>query len=113
MPRVNPHLQRRLAARRERVRQRPANSPGYEFATGEEIEAATDAETPAAPPTPRPRVERSSAPLGSTPRAGRAVRTFADYASEYTYVAKDLRRSAIVIGILLVLVVGLALIVRP
>jgi hypothetical protein len=113
MPRVNKDLQRRLAARRERDRRRPSTERRYRFQasapTDAELEGleddagvdgATDALAPAAAPA---RSRRDASRLGHTERVGRP---FVDYAVEYAYVARDLRRLGFVVGaILLVLLV--------
>ncbi|MBV9175054.1 MAG: hypothetical protein JOZ81_33785 [Chloroflexi bacterium] len=114
MPRVNRDLQRRLAARRERERRRPTERR-YRFASVEpqdETELAangTDAGMPTETGTQT--VERPArAGRPDSARADRGVapqtRTFSDYAAEYAYVLRDLRRVVAVVGsLLLVLIV--------
>jgi hypothetical protein len=109
-----------MAARRERERRRPTERR-YRFASPEqqeEIELAgngvgEDGAEEAGAQTVE-RVERPTPPGGrvSVPRpsAPVAVRTFSDYAAEYAYVVRDLRRVALVIGSLLVVLIILYLV---
>jgi len=128
MPRVNRDLQRRLAARRERERRRPSTERRYQFAspddaapTVDDEQAITDGadETLQTAEPSRPTVETPRSPRTAAARAtvetraartsGRpAARTFADYASEYRYVIADLRRVALVVGSLLLVLIVLA-----
>ncbi len=123
MPRVNRDLQRRMAARRERDRRRPAGERRYRFGTSEpaaepdettlvaddEATETTDAAPPQAPA--RPARERAIARDGAggsraAAPAKSAAKPFSAYRDEYAYVFTDLRRVAVVIGsLLLVLIV--------
>ena len=116
MPRVNRDLQRRMAARRERDRRRPSNERQYRFTTPEtnqaleadEAQIAADQETTEAVvgrATPRRARILTSEASTSSPRgsARPAPRPFSAYAAEYAYVLSDLRRVAMVIGSLLVI----------
>ena len=121
MPRVNRDLQRRMAARRERERRRPAGDRRYRFETTEpavepdETLVADDQVTEAVeapPPRPaRPGRERPAASDGTvaahaaTPKA--APKPFSAYRAVYAYVFSDLRRVAIVIGSLLLILIVL------
>ena len=112
MPRVNRDLQRRLAARRERERRRPAAERRYRFQPAEpdtpdvELEEQlTDGEpqeASVAEPQPRARHRREGR-LVQTERA--AARPFGDYHLEYAYVSSDLRRLGLVVGAILVVLV--------
>ena len=112
MPRVNRDLQRRLAARREREqRRRPTAERRYRFPSPEQAVAPEDAElgdgteasTTETVEPPRREARTAAATRGATARP--PARTFADYASEYAYVLGDLRRVAVVIGSLLVILI--------
>ena len=120
MPRVNRDLQRRMAARRERDRRRPAGERRYRFGTSEPAAepdettlVADDEVTDAAPPQvpARPARERAIARDGAggsraAAPAKSAAKPFSAYRDEYAYVFTDLRRVAVVIGsLLLVLIV--------
>jgi hypothetical protein len=96
-----------MAARRDRERRRPAAERRYRFGTpeadaslGVEDETLTEAvDTP-------PKRSRAVAPESATvARAGArtAAKPFSAYQAEYTYVLGDLRRVALVIGSLLVI----------
>ena len=103
MPRVNRDLQRRLAARRERDRRRPAPERRYRFQTAPPDEADVDlAQDAAIDGTPQqasePRTRR-----GQSERP--AARPFSEYALDYAYVASDLRRLAYVVGAILVILI--------
>src|SRR5438046_9858460 len=98
MPRVNRDnrdLQRRLAARRDRVRRRPSGEPRYSFAPADTVETPADSQqdlvegsTVASPAT-------AAAATRSTGNAARpSGRSFAEHREEYAYVARDLRRLA-------------------
>ena len=93
-----------MAARRERERRRPSSERRYDFKptapANADLEAdahdIADGTAPAAVATTAPRrLERHG------------VRPFADYSVEYAYVASDLRRLGIVVGILLILLLVL------
>jgi len=112
MPRVNRDLQRRLAARRERDR-RPPPERRYNFQATPPVDADTEptgelATDGAEQTSAVAESTTSAAPTGS--RGGRVVQTqragprpFADYSTEYAYVAADLRRLGVVVGVILVL----------
>ncbi|MBV9545736.1 MAG: hypothetical protein JOY61_15295 [Chloroflexi bacterium] len=118
MPRVNRDLQRRLAARRERERRRPTERR-YRFASpvpADELDAPanglgdqTPADTGSTRILERPsRSDRADAPGSSRTTVLRPpTRSFSDYATEYAYVTRDLRRVALVIGSLLVVLIVL------
>jgi hypothetical protein len=126
MPRVNRDLQRRLAARRERERRRPPAERRYRFTTpGEaapEVDEPTDTlvdgdaaaeEAVEATPAPPPARSRPAAPVAA-PTSARGAATarpghkpFSAYKDEYRYVYSDLRRVALVIGSLLVILIVL------
>jgi hypothetical protein len=122
MPRVNRDLQRRMAARRERERRRPPAERRYRFApSGDAVETPTDTEDQVfdgapdmAPATETP-PSRSSRTVAGTAKPAPAMRTppktsakpFSEYAAEYAYVATDLRRIAVVVGSLLVVLIAL------
>jgi len=129
MPRVNRDLQRRLAARRERERRRPSTERRYQFASADDAAPAVDDEQAIAdgadetlqtaePPrsaveTPRSARTAAAARSAIEARAARTsarppARTFAEYAPEYRYVLSDLRRVALVVGSLLVILIVLA-----
>jgi hypothetical protein len=112
MPRINRDLQRRMAARRDRERRRPAAERRYRFGTSEPAlepddtlladgEEATEAvETP----PKRSRAIKTEAPQSSARPGSRAVSLpFSAYRAEYAYVLGDLRRVALVIGSLLLI----------
>ena len=118
MPRVNRDLQRRMAARRERERRRPPAERRYRFATPETDlaadEAAFDAEQTAqeevVTPPKRSRQARENAATSqaaSLARGGVKAGTlpFSSFRSEYAYVVSDLRRVALVIGSLLLILI--------
>jgi hypothetical protein len=111
MPRVNRDLQRRMAARRERERRRPPTERRYPVQTDEPVDEAADAElldgSPevAAAPTATATARPSGAAKTTAARA--PARPFSDYRAEYAYVGADLRRVAIVIGSLLVVLIVL------
>jgi hypothetical protein len=120
MPRVNRDLQRRMAARRDRERRRPGGDRRYRFETTEP--AAEPDETlvaddqladavQAAPPAPaRAGRDRATATDGAVPTRGQtrsAPRPFSAYRDEYAYVFSDLRRVAVVIGSLLLILIVL------
>ncbi len=105
MPRVNRDLQRRMAARRERDRRRPAERR-YRFAAPQSDEALLEQdgeveeleEGSSAGPGPAAATQVASSTRGGV-RA--APKPFSAYREEYAYVYSDLRRVAIVIGGLL------------
>ena len=110
MPRVNRDLQRRMAARRERERRRAPGERRYQFATplaepevgGEETEE-TAPQVPAQAPA---RTRLQAPPRGSIARP--APRPYAAYGPEYAYVGRELRRVALVVGLLLLALVILS-----
>lgn len=116
MPRVNRDLQRRMAARRERERRRPATEQRYRFGSSG---ATVDPSTSAAPDeiddrstTETRRIAPRSAGQSAPATAGAAHgahRPFSAYAAEYAYVGRDLRRVAAVMGTLLVILLVLYL----
>jgi hypothetical protein len=121
MPRVNRDLQRRMAARRERERRRPAERR-YRFVGPEAPESEVEADEALleqdgqaesiAASTPTGRSARESAPATTPASAARgATRTapkpFSAYMDEYGYVYGDLRRVGLVIGSLLLILVVL------
>jgi hypothetical protein len=101
MPRVNRDLQRRLDARRERERRRPAGERRYQFtsttpladvpADGPDADSATQVRTVSQP------VERSARVATARP----APRPYSAYAQDYAYVLADLKRVAVIYGGLL------------
>jgi hypothetical protein len=112
-----------MAARRERERRRPPAERRYRFGTPEtelepdetlieEEEAATAQEAVRAP-SKRSRPARENAVTnqrdGSTARGGAGVGSlpFSAYKAEYAYVLSDLRRVALVIGSLLLILIVL------
>ena len=121
MPRVNRDLQRRMAARRERERRRPAERR-YRFASGEPTrvaeESVLDDETLDGAPQPEAhsRAVARQAGAAATSAAVRssgvrsAPRPFSAYRDEYRYVLGDLRRVAVVVGSLLLVLIVLSLV---
>jgi hypothetical protein len=111
MPRVNRDLQRRMAARRERERRRPTERR-YRFAPAEPTQLPDDeiAENgPDGAPVAEARSAAAPRPArGATPR--QAPRPFSEYRDEYRYVFSDLRRIALVIGSLLLVLIVLSLV---
>lgn len=119
MPRVNRDLQRRMAARRDRERRRPASERGYRFAPPEgsqqpalEADASsavddeqTTTEAVAPPPKRARAITRDSAAARENTRA--VPLPFTAFKAEYAYVLSDLRRVALVIGSLLVILLVL------
>ncbi len=106
-----------MAARRERERRR-APTTQYRFApspsVGVEEPPETEEPTQAQAPAAQPKAERRAraAALRSAATSAPPVRSFADYRTEYAYVAKDLRRIALVVGGLLVLLIILSFVIR-
>ena len=121
MPRVNRDLQRRMAARRERERRRPSADRAYRFGSPEAAlepdEAlaspeATDtdaAETRALEQASRRSRSARAAANESQPARGIANpathKPFSAFKDEYAYVIGDLRRVALVIGSLLIVLI--------
>ena len=116
MPRVNRDLQRRMAARRDRERRRPAAERRYRFASpeaalepdptlvadeDESTEAALDLEK--APPKRARAIKTEVTPPSTRGGARAAALPFAAYKAEYAYVLGDLRRVGLVIGSLLLI----------
>ena len=121
MPRVNRDLQRRMAARRERERRRPTERR-YRFASGEPprvaeesvlddetLDRAPHAEADSRGVARQAGPAATSAPVRS-PGVRPAPRPFSAYRDEYRYVLGDLRRVALVIGSLLLVLIVLALV---
>src|SRR5438132_11275279 len=117
MPRVNRDLQRRMAARRDRERRRPPAERRYRFGTPDPALEAEDSlvadderatETVETPPK-RARAIRTDA--AAAPQRGGGTRSvslpFSAYKAEYAYVFGDLRRVALVIGSLLLILLVL------
>ena len=73
-----------------------------------QAQIASSAETESIAPTPRPEGTTPQAPVATTAR-GRAI---ASSLSSYTYVAKELRRIAIVSGLISAILVGLTFVLR-
>ncbi len=115
MPRVNRDLERRIAARRERERRR-GTTPQYRFAPAvgvEEPPSTVEQEpTETAPATPKAERRARAAALRSAGPSAPPPRSFADYRSEYAYVASDLRRIVLVVGGLLVALILLSFVIR-
>ena len=120
MPRVNRDLQRRMAARRERERRRPAERR-YRFASGEPTrvaeESVLDDETLDGAPQPDAHsrgVARQAGPAATSAAVRSSVRPaprpFSAYRDEYRYVLGDLRRVAVVVGSLLLVLIVLSLV---
>ncbi len=76
--------------------------------TATQAQIASSAETESIAPTPRPEGTTPQAPVATTAR-GRAI---ASSLSSYTYVAKELRRIAIVSGLISAILVGLTFVLR-
>lgn len=102
-----------MAARRDRERRRPAADRRYQFGTPqtplgpEDTQVVDDEQATEMIETPpkRSRGIAAQAAAGPPVRGGvrAAPRPFSAYKAEYTYVFGDLRRVAIVIGSLLVI----------
>jgi hypothetical protein len=102
-----------MAARRDRERRRPAAERRYRFGTPEAAPAVDSDSTSGiadeapieAAETPRTRSRTGVPEVASTTRGGARVagKPFSAFAAEYTYVLGDLRRVALVIGSLLVI----------
>ena len=120
MPRVNRDLQRRMAARRDRERRRPGGDRRYRFETTEPAaepdetlvadDEVADAVQAAPPPPTRAGRDRATATDGAVSARGQtrsAPRPFSAYREEYAYVFSDLRRVAVVIGSLLLILIVL------
>ncbi len=117
MPRVNRDnrdLQRRLAARRARERRRPITESRYRLTPSEAVEPITDADAEAevfdgapemVPQRDRARPSGKTAPAPARSRPRVSARPFSEYAAEYAYVYSDMRRIALVVGTLLVLLI--------
>jgi hypothetical protein len=105
-----------MAARRDRERRRPPTEGRYRFGTPEpalepdETLLADNGQATEAVETPpkRTRTVKTDAP-GAVTRAGArtAALPFSAYKAEYAYVFGDLRRVALVIGSLLVILLVL------
>lgn len=119
MPRLNRDLERRLAARRERERRRTPTERRYRFVGSPTVAdgAMEDAPTGVADLDLEPGLEAAPAlprgvrQVGSAraPIARQAPRPFSAYGADYAYVLQDLRRIALVVGVILLLIVVLAL----
>jgi hypothetical protein len=112
-----------MAARRERERRRPPADRRYRFAAPEsapeadEMVGNVNGEVPTEQvvegPQRRSRSGRRAAVATAEPKASstageqRIIKPFSAYASEYAYVVSDLRRVALVIGSLLVILIAL------
>jgi len=107
-----------MAARRERERRRPPTEQRYRVEIDDGVEAVAepvDTEqidgTAVAAAAPASAAAKSPAPTSAAARGtstGRAApRHFSEYRAEYAYVGADLRRVALVIGSLLVLLIVL------
>jgi hypothetical protein len=120
MPRVNRDLQRRMAARRERERRRPAGDRRYRFETTEpavgpdetlvaddEVTEAVEAPPPKPARAGRDRPAPNDGAVAARAATKSAPKPFSAYRAEYAYVFADLRRVAIVIGSLLLILVVL------
>jgi hypothetical protein len=118
MPRVNRDLQRRMAARRERERRRPAAERRYSFAAPEPaIEPADDlvetsnGEALTQPPPARSRAGRDATVATQAPQtsvrggARPGPRPFSEYRADYAYVLSDLKRIGLVVGGLLLVLI--------
>jgi hypothetical protein len=116
MPRVNRDTQRRMAARRERDRRRPATERRYNFgaeplAEADELPESLESQAAIEDGPVARRQPRRDAPAAATASRGstaRPYRAFASYRDEYTYVLSDLRRVALVMGSLLVVLIVLS-----
>jgi hypothetical protein len=119
MPRVNRDLQRRLAARRERERRRPSGDRRYQFtspnaaiepvdeSTRVDETAAFDEPVTAAAPRATVRARADEGSAAAIRAAARGPRPYSEYRAEYAYVRSDLRRIAVVVGSILVIVLAL------
>jgi hypothetical protein len=107
-----------MAARRERERRRPAVERRYRFGTPEpatepeeELAATIDGEQATEAPPKRSRagldgsVATQSAVASTRGGARPAPRPYSDYRSEYAYVLGDLKRIALVVGSLLLILI--------
>jgi len=106
MPRVNRDLQRRLDARRERERRRPAGERRYQFTSTTPLAdvpaGSADPEGASQVRTVSPPAERSTRVLTARP----APRPYSAYVQDYAYVLSDLKRVAVIYGgLLLALIV--------
>src|SRR6266851_626576 len=111
MPRVNRDLQRRMAARRDRDRRRPAAERRYRFASPEaalepdELQVANGEDATEAVESPPKRARTIKTEAAPSTRGGTrpAALPFSAYRAEYAYVLGDLRRVGLVIGSLLLI----------
>ena len=113
MPRVNRDLQRRLAARRARERRREQVERRYRFAptpladeAGDGLSASGSVRQPAG-------TDSAAGRAAGAAGRGMPARPFSAYRADYAYVLSDLRRIALVVGALLVMLVVLWAIVVP
>ena len=115
MPRVNRDLQRRMAARRERERRRPAGERRYRFTAPEpaleaDEETLVEEDGAVADAVENRALSRPARAAAASNRAAQqrpAARPFSAYKDEYAYVYGDLRRVGAVIGGLLVALIVL------
>ena len=106
MPRYDRGVAQRYASRKRKKRVAPARAPAAVAGARRAAEPEDDgaAVVPPIRSEARPPVRITRASAG--PQRAAPARTFASYAAEYRYVARDLRRVALVAGgLLLVLVV--------
>jgi hypothetical protein len=112
-----------MAARRDRERRRPSSENRYRFGTPESavdaddgVDAVDGGETTPAIDTPSNRQSRASRTTSVDPKAAAASTRggsrpaplpFSAYTSDYAYVISDLRRVALVIGSLLLILIVL------
>jgi hypothetical protein len=92
-----------MAARRAREQRRGSAERRYRFAPtpqGDEVLDGPDESGPVRSPAGEPSPTRRAA---AAPARGAPVRPFSAYRAEYAYVLGDLRRIALVVGVLLVM----------
>ena len=109
MPRVNKDMQRRIVSRRDRPERRPSERR-YRFSAEPEVTGEAIDGTVSSPSTISGRDDSVRQTVrGSIQRA--VPKAYSEYREEYKYVGVDLRRVAIVVGSLLVLLLALAFLV--
>jgi hypothetical protein len=109
-----------MAARRERERRRPAGDRRYRFETTEpavepdetlvtddQLTEAVEAPPPKPARTGRERPAANDGAVATRAATKSAPKPFSAYRAEYAYVFSDLRRVAIVIGSLLLILIVL------